>query len=128
MKNLQDYLIESNDKSENELNDPIKFKIWKRPDKIVTKLDDDEDYQKIDYEYSNKEKGIKMEFLIGRKSNKWYLWTGKVGAVSYDDDPYKDLKTDKFYIAINKAVEYARELINEVIDNPTDWVQYYIHR
>ena len=85
---------------------------------------------KIEYVYKDKKEGIEMDFLIGRpkEEDDWQLYIGKIGSVSYDDDPYKSLKTKKLSKAINIAVDEALKLIEEVKKDKENWVQFYIHR
>lgn len=108
----------------------VKFKIFTAPDKQVTDLKEGEKYLKIEYIYKDKKKGIEIDFLIGRPTNKddWQLYTGKIGSVSYDDDPYKSLKTKELPEAINNAIDEVLDLIKEVKKDKDDWVQFYIHR
>ena len=108
----------------------IKFKIYTAPDKQVDDLKKGEKYLKIEYIYKDKKKDIEIDFLIGKKTDEknWSLYVGKVGSVSYDDDPYKSLKTEKLSKAINNAVEEVIDLIKEVEKEKDNWVQFYIHR
>lgn len=108
----------------------VKFKIFTEPDKQVTDLKEGEKYLKIEYVYRDKKEGIEIDFLIGRPSDNddWQLYIGKIGSVSYDDDPYKSLKTKELSKAINTAVDEALELIEEVKKDKQNWVQFYIHR
>lgn len=108
----------------------IKFKIYTAPDKQVDDLKKGEKYLKIEYIYKDKKKDIEIDFLIGKKTDEknWSLYVGKVGSVSYDDDPYKSLKTEKLSKAINNAVEEVIDLIKEVEKDKDNWVQFYIHR
>ena len=80
----------------------IKFMIWLSPDKKVNWLNDNEDYLKIEYKHQDREKNIFIDFLLGyvEQEQMWKLWTGKIGALSYDDDPYCKLDSDKFSEAI----------------------------
>lgn len=108
----------------------IKFKIFTAPDKQVDDLKKGEKYLKIEYIYKDKKKDIEIDFLIGKETDEknWSLYVGKVGSVSYDDDPYKSLKTEKLSKAINNAVEEVIDLIKEVEKDKDNWVQFYIHR
>jgi len=108
----------------------IQFKIYTAPDKQVTDLKQGEKYLKIEYVYRDKKEGIEIDFLIGRKDDDkdWQLYIGKVGSASYDDDPYKSLKTPELSKAINNAVDEAIDLIDEVKKEKDKWVQFYIHR
>ena len=45
----------------------IKFKIWKDGGELANWITDKDGYQKIEYVYKDKEKGITIDFLIGRK-------------------------------------------------------------
>lgn len=108
----------------------VKFKIFTAPDKQVDDLKEGEKYLKIEYVYKDKKKGIEIDFLIGRKSDDkdWALYTGKIGSASYDDDPYKSLKTKELSKAINTAVQEVIDLVKEVEKEPDEWLQFYIHR
>ena len=80
---------------------------------------------KVEYVYKNKEKGITIDFLLGRKDGSWFIWAGKDGAVNYDDQPYKDLETPYFRDAIMNSLDKIQELIKDVKENPDNWAQYY---
>lgn len=112
------------------LRSDIKFKIFTAPDKQVDDLKEGEKYLKIEYIYKDKKKGIEIDFLIGRKDDTkdWALYTGKIGSASYDDDPYKSLKTKELSKAINNAVQEVVDLVKEVEKEPDEWLQFYIHR
>ena len=86
-----------------------------------------EDYQKIEYQYEDDKNHIYIDFLLCYvpEEKTWKIWIGKIGACSYDDDPYKDLKTDKFSDAILNALDFVEEFIDKVQDDPQDYVQYY---
>ena len=103
----------------------IKFKIWKDGGELANWITDKDGYQKIEYVYKNKEKGITIDFLLGRKDGSWFIWAGKDGAVNYDDQPYKDLKTPYFRDAIMNSLDTIQELIKDVKENPDNWAQYY---
>lgn len=108
----------------------VQFNIFTAPDKQVDDLKEGEKYLKIEYVYKDKKKGIEIDFLIGRKSDDkdWALYTGKIGSASYDDDPYKSLKTKELSKAINTAVQEVIDLVKEVEKDPDEWLQFYIHR
>lgn len=108
----------------------VQFKIFTAPDKQVDDLKEGEKYLKIEYIYKDKKKGIEIDFLIGRKDDTkaWALYTGKIGSASYDDDPYKSLKTKELSKAINNAVQEVVDLVKEVEKEPDEWLQFYIHR
>lgn len=141
MKSFKDYILEAEEDIESgETNDEekdseekttqrgnIKFTIWKEPDKKVTWLNGNEPYQKIEYKYEDKDKHISIHFLLGyvKEKDTWELWIGKIGAISYDDDPYCDLKCDEFSSAIIAALDKVEEFIKEVEEEPENWVQYY---
>ena len=59
-------------------------------------------------------------------NNKVYI--GKPGSASYDDDPYKSLETKELSKAINKAVDEAMDLIEEVKKDKDKWVQFYTYK
>ena len=103
----------------------IKFKIWKDGGELANWITDKDGYQKIEYVYKNKEKGITIDFLLGRKDGSWFIWAGKDGAVNYDDQPYKDLETPYFRDAIMNSLDKIQELIKDVKEDPDNWAQYY---
>ena len=105
----------------------IKYVIWLAPDKKVNWLKDNEQYQKIEYKHEDKKKNIFIDFLLGYvdEEKTWKLWIGKIGSLSYDDDPYCDLETDKFSEAIVKSLDKTQEFIADVEEDPQNWVQYY---
>ena len=74
-----------------------------------------------------KENKIEIDFLLGfdKTAKSWKLWIGKIGAVSYDDDPYYDLKTTKFAEAVTFALDKIEEFIEEVKGDQQNWIQYY---
>lgn len=134
MKNLKDYILEaeeikddSQDQSQekNNIKPYIKYTIWEAPDKKVLELNDNNDYQKIEYKYYDKEKGIEIDFLLGLLENNWQLWVGKLGSCSYDDEPYFNFNTDNFKKAIVMSLDTIEEFINKVIEDPQNYVQYY---
>lgn len=108
----------------------IQFKIFTAPDKQVTDLKEGEKYLKIEYVHRDKKAGIEIDFLIGKKKENgdWQLYIGKPGSASYDDDPYKSLETKELSKAINKAVDEAMDLIEEVKKDKDKWVQFYIYK
>lgn len=103
----------------------IKFTIWKEPDKKVTWINDNDKYQKIEYKYEDKDKDIHIDFLLGFKDKSWKLWIGKIGALSYDDDPYCDFKTSSFKEGILAALDKVTEFVDNVEEDPQNWVQFY---
>lgn len=126
MKPLIQYIQEAEeDKKKTTERGNIKFTIWEEPDKKVKWLEDNENYQKIEYKYEDPKKGISIDFLLGFKDDSWRLWIGKIGSVSYDDDPYTNLETDKFANAIVKALDKVQDFIKDVKDDPLNYVQFY---
>ena len=105
----------------------IKFTIWKAPDKKVTWLENGENFQKIEYVYEDKEQGIQIDFLLVTQNKEWKLWVGKVGSTSYDDDPYCNFDTEDFAEGIVACLDKVQEMIQDVKDNPDNWVQFYVH-
>lgn len=105
----------------------IKFTIWEEPKKKVNWISNNEKYQKIEYKYEDKEKNIFIDFLLGYNKDKdtWELWAGKIGGVTYDDDPLCDLKTNDFSKCIIAALDKIEEYIDTVEEDPSNWVQYY---
>ena len=102
----------------------VKFTIWKSPDEKVKWLEDNEDYMKIEYKFEDKEKNIYIDFLLGFKDGSWRLWVGKIGSCAYDDDPYCDFKTEKFAEAIVKALDKVEEMLEDILEDPENYIQY----
>lgn len=105
----------------------IKFTIWKSNDKKAKWINNNSDYRKIEYVYMNDKKGIVIDFLLGYTEESWQLWAGKLGAINYDVDPYKNLETQDFADAIMKSLDIIVDLIGEVKDDPKKWSQYYLN-
>lgn len=103
----------------------IKFTIWKSPDKKVRWIEDNDAYLKIEYKYINELEQIFIDFLLGFKDDSWKLWAGKMGSVSYDDDPYCSFETEKFADAIIKAIDKVMEVVQKVFDEPLNYIQFY---
>ena len=131
MKDLKSYILEAeisqDDQEKTTERGNIKYVIWIEPEKKVNWLEDNQQYQKIEYKHEDKEKNIFIDFLLGfvEEENTWKLWIGKIGALSYDDDPYCDLETSKFAEAIIKSLDQTQEFIADVENDPQNWVQYY---
>ena len=133
MKRLKHYIIEANDNNSEEQDESVNrrkdimFTIWKEPDKKVKWLKDNEKYQKIEYKHEDKSRKMSMSFLLGydKENDTWKLWVGKIGAITYDDDPLCSLETNKFSQAIIKGLDKIEEYIKKVEDDPSDWIQYY---
>ena len=133
MKRLKDYIIEANDNNSEEQDESVNrrkdimFTIWKEPDKKVKWLKDNEKYQKIEYKHEDKSRKMSMSFLLGydKENDTWKLWVGKIGDITYDDDPLCSLETNKFAQAIIKGLDKIEEYIKKVEDDPSDWIQYY---
>lgn len=133
MKTLKDYIIEASDQNSEEQDESVNrrkdimFTIWKEPDKKVKWLKDNEKYQKIEYKHEDKSRKMSMSFLLGydKENDTWKLWVGKIGAITYDDDPLCSLETNKFSQAIIKGLDKIEEYIKKVEDDPSDWIQYY---
>lgn len=135
MKTLSQYLIEANkdnaDKEEYKQKTTqrgnIKYTIWLEPDKKVNWIDDNDQYQKIEYKHEDRKKNLFIDFLLGyvKDEHTWKMWIGKIGSVSYDDDPYCNLDTDKFSEAIVKSLDKTQEFIADVEADPYNYVQFY---
>jgi hypothetical protein len=106
----------------------IKFKIWKDGGERADWINDNDGYQKIEYIYKDKEKGITIDFLLGRKDGEWCLWAGKDGGVNYDDEPMYKLDAHTFQKGIMNSLDKIQDLIQDVKDNPDNWVQFYINK
>ena len=132
MKTLYQYILEASDKKDEEEDKErltrrknIKFTIWESPDVKVKWLEDNDNYQKIEYKYENYDEDIYIDFLLGQQNNIWKLWIGKIGVISYDDDPYCSFETEKFSEAIVLALDKVEEFIQLVKDDPHNYIQYY---
>ena len=131
MKKFSQYIVEADETPENDdkltRRANIKFTIWEEPDKKVNWIKDNNKYQKIEYKHEDKTKKMFIDFLLGfdKEHNTWKLWVGKIGGVTYDDDPLCDLKTDDFSKAIITALDKTKEYIDKVEKDPSDWIQYY---
>ena len=68
------------------------------------------------------------ELMKNKENGNWQLYIGKPGSASYDDDPYKSLETKELSKAINKAVDEAMDLIEEVKKDKDKWVQFYTYK
>ena len=129
MKSLVNYIFEKEEEEKSTERGKLKFVIWKEDGKTVKWLKDNEDYQKIECQYEEDpdyDEGIKVDFLLGRMGASWKLWAGKPGVVTYADEPYKDLETQSFKDAILAALDEAENLIEQIKEEPNNWVQYYI--
>lgn len=135
MKDLKSFLNslllekeeEDEDKEKMTQRGEIKYTIWIEPDKRADWIKDNEKYQKIEYKHEDKDKNIFIDFLLGyvQKENTWKLWIGKIGSLSYDDDPYYDLHTSKFAEAIVASLDKTQEFIENVEEDPENFIQYY---
>lgn len=130
MKSLLQYILEDDEDKDSkskqeELKAKIKFTIWEEPDKKVLELKNNESYQKIEYKYEDKENNIYIDFLLGFKDNSWKLWAGKIGSCSYDDDPYCSFETTDFKDSIIQSLDKIIEIIEDVKNDPMNYVQYY---
>lgn len=129
MKSLITYITEKEEKEEkSSRTQDIKFTIWEEPKKKVKWLESNEKYQKIEYKYVDDKKHIEICFLLGFQENSWKLWIGKIGAISYDDDPWCSFDTTSFAEAVTLSLNKIDEFIDDVEKNPKNWVQFYINR
>ena len=101
--------------------------IWQRPEKKIKWLSNNDKYQKIEYKYEDVTNMIFIQFLLGYvvEDKTWKMWVGKIGAASYDDDPYCKLDTEKFAEAILKACDKIEEFIEKVNTDPLNYIQFY---
>ena len=125
MKSLTTYIFEKEEKKDTNIQDNIKFTIWEAPKKKVKWLENNEKYQKIEYKYIDDKKNIEICFLLGFQENSWKLWIGKIGAISYDDDPWCSFDTTSFAKAITDSLEKIDEFIKDVENNKKNWIQFY---
>ena len=125
MKNINHYIAEEAKTSK--VRDGIQFTIWRRPDKKVKWLSDNEKYLKIEYKFEDYDEMIFIQFLLGydKEDQTWMMWVGKIGAASYDDDAYCSLKTKKFSEAILNACDEIEKFIDKVKETPINYIQYY---
>lgn len=120
MKTLVSYI---NEKQESSYRKNIKFTIWNDSGKICEWIDDNNSYQKIEYKFL--ENDLSICFLLGFKNNSWHLWIGKIGAITYNDDPYCSLECSKFSEAISKSLDKIDEIINMIKSDKSNWIQFY---
>ena len=125
MKPVEDDSAAKEDEKERERAE-IKFKIWKEPDKCVDWLNKGDNYQKIEYKHIDKKAGIEVDFLLGQQNDIWKLWMGKIGACSYDEDPYCSFNTKSFNDAIIDALDKVQEIISDIKEDPDNYIQYYV--
>ena len=118
MKDLKTYILEAEVESEDNEEKTtergnIKYTIWLEPKKKVKWLEEGQKFQKIEYQHRDKDKGIYIDFLLGyiESEKTWKLWIGKIGSLSYDDDPYCDLETETFAEAIVKSLDKTQEFL-----------------
>lgn len=103
----------------------IKFTIWNNKDEQSEWLNKGDKYRKIEYEHVDDKKNVEVDFLLGQRDDEWYLWVGKIGACSYDEQPYCDLKTKQFNTALINALDKVQELLDEIYDDPENYIQFY---
>ena len=128
MKSLDTYMnINESVNKTSKLRDGIQFTIWQRPEKKIKWLSNNDKYQKIEYKYEDITNMIFIQFLLGYvdEDKTWKMWVGKIGAASYDDDPYCKLDTEKFAEAILKACDKIEEFIEKVNTDPLNYIQFY---
>lgn len=125
MKDLVQYIREEAEKTPSTERGKIKFTIWEEPDKKVKWIKDNNSFTKIEYKLEDREKNLYIDFLLGFKEGSWRLWIGKIGSVTYDDDPYCDFETDDFKYAIVDALDKVEEFVEMVEDDPQNYVQFY---
>lgn len=130
MRSISEYI--SNEpilelKKTSKIRDNILFTIWQRPEKKITWLSNNDKYQKIEYKYEDVTNMIFIQFLLGyvKEDNTWKMWIGKIGAASYDDDPYCKLNTENFADAILTACDKIEEFIEKVHTDPLNYIQFY---
>ena len=128
MKSLDTYMnVNEAVKKTSKLRDNIQFTIWQRPEKKIKWLSNNDKYQKIEYKYEDVTNMIFIQFLLGyvEEDKTWKMWVGKIGAASYDDDPYCKLDTEKFAEAILTACDKIEEFIKKVTTDPLNYIQFY---
>ena len=125
MISLSTYISEAKNNTKSLSKGDIKFTIWEAPQKKVRWIKDNKSYQKIEYKLEEDENNIYIDFLLGYTDNSWKLWIGKIGATSYNDDPYCSFDTDDFRTAIIACLDKVEEFIQKVKDEPDNYVQFY---
>lgn len=106
----------------------IKWSIWGQNQKRIYDVNKcGKDYNKIEYIYIDKRKNIKIQFLLGLLNNSWCIWVGKVGGIYYSDEPYCDLKTSDFKIAIRRSLDKVATFVLNVKNNPDAYQNYYLY-
>ena len=119
MKDLKTYILEAEVESEDNEEKTtergnIKYTIWLEPKKKVKWLEEGQKFQKIEYQHRDKDKGIYIDFLLGyiESEKTWKLWIGKIGSLSYDDDPYCDLETETFDLSTEEK-KFTQDIFKE---------------
>lgn len=106
----------------------IKWSIWDKDQKRIYDVNKcDKEYNKIEYIYIDKSRNIKIQFLLGLLNNSWCIWVGKVGGVYYSDEPYCDLKTSDFKLAIRRSLDKVATFVLNVKNNPGAYQNYYLY-
>ena len=125
MRTLVQFIKEEAEKTPSTERGKIKFTIWETPDKKVRWVKDNNAFTKIEYKLEDNKKKLYIDFLLGFKDNSWKLWIGKIGATTYDSDPYCDFETKSFAHAIVNALDKVEEFLEQVEEDPINYVQFY---
>lgn len=135
MRNLRDFIInilEEEDKSaqkeaDEKLKSEIKWDMWEAPGVKTNWLKDNFSYNKIQFIYSDTDKGIEICFLMGFVEDTWKMWVGKSGTISYSEDWSWDLHTNDLSTAIMNSLDIICSFIREVENDQHNYVAYYVH-
>ena len=125
MISLSTYISEAKNNTKSLSKGDIKFTIWEAPQKKVRWIKNNNSYQKIEYKLEDDKNNIYIDFLLGFKDNSWKLWIGKIGATSYNDDPYCSFDTDDFTEAITLCLDKVSDFVEDVKNDPHNWIQFY---
>lgn len=131
MKKLSNFLLEEQDATKDPKMDiipDIKWTIWDSDQNRIYNVNNVcSNYNKIEYLYIDKKKNIKIQFLMGLRDHTWRLWVGKIGGTYYADEPYCDLKTGNFKLAIIKSLDKVATFVLNVKNNPDSYQNYYLY-
>lgn len=131
MKKLSNFLLEEQDTTKDpkmDLIPDIKWTIWDSNQKRIYDVNAvNQNYNKIEYLYIDKKKNIKIQFLMGLLDNTWHIWVGKIGGTYYSDEPYCDLKTGNFKLAVIKSLDKVATFVLNVKNNPDNYQNYYLY-
>lgn len=131
--NINDYVLKNINEEEDKSKEYVEksdicFDIWQEVGVRTNWLKDNFSYNKIEYKFIDKKKGIEIDFLLGYRNGTWHLWIGKIGIINYELQPYVDLCTPIFSRAIILSLDKIQDFVKQVYTDKDNWVDYYINR